>query len=109
MDSKQICCECYSTGSGLLDVSDVLKGQIRAWVLLGKYTLGEASEELSGLAMPKGYNPHWDGSKGTHYVCSGCTSIASDAYEEVLLCRNEFLWELENDPTGQTQELYGAH
>jgi len=106
MDSKY-CCECYSTGSNLRDVSEVLKGHTRAWVLSGKYAFGEAADELSGITTPKGFNSHWNGSEGTHFVCEKCTSIASDAYEEVQLARNEFLWELEYDPTGQTQEQYG--
>ena len=50
MDSKY-CCECYSTGSNLRDVSEVLKGHTRAWVLSGKYAFGEAADEIQHLFM----------------------------------------------------------
>ena len=102
-----ICCECYGDGAALRDLSDVLTGRVRAWVISGKYTLGEYSLDLGGKPKPEGFNPTWDGSPGAKFVCEKCDYLAQDCYEVVMSAREEFQWELEMDPTGQTQERYG--
>ena len=104
--TSHICSECFEPSDNLTDINEVLTGRVRDWVVSGKYKLGEYAEEC-GTPAPKGFVSSWDGAEGVHFICKQCNCLARDAYDECASSWHEFQWELENDPTGQTQELYG--
>ena len=101
-----ICSECFEPSDNLRDINEVLAGRVREWVANGKYKLGEYAEAC-GTPAPKDFVATWDGSAGVHFICKKCDCLARDAYDECVSSWNDFQWELENDPTGQTQEMFG--
>ena len=106
MSEVKICSECFETRDDLRDLDEVLVGRVRDWVIGGHYRLGEYANDC-GTPSPKGFNSSWDGSESAHYVCKSCACLARDAFDECSSARFDFQWELENDPTGQTQERFG--